>query len=223
MEMLDKENSFNLDLIDAGSEEVEKEGGFYSSLKKAISEGLISAIETLVSKNGMFNSIIENLQNDNRSSSIPQKNTDKKDIENIKDVNDAGECIKKEKRKGIIGKILDSIIDFFKGNKEKEKAASQPTKTGDKQKDNQNSGIGGIKKNRSLEEGNTLLSNQNIEIRELKRENETLKSQVSDNKRWLKVMEMLLKQMENNEIKQVHQDNKVIKAVGTEERNLIKN
>ena len=149
--------------------------------------GLISLLEKLL-KNPMFKNKMKELLG---IVDEPNKNINNKE---------------KEKGKSIIGRFLDKLISFFKGDRDIIK-----------------------EKDRQLTEANTLINNQNIEMTKLKTQHESLESenkflrtQVGNNVELIKIIEKLIEKLLEIPTMQQTQNDKTLKDV-QEEQAAIKN
>jgi hypothetical protein len=184
---LDDGEMLSQDLIKEGSQAVEKQGGCYESMSEEIMNGLISLLEKLL-KNPMFKNKMKELLG---IVDEPNKNINNKE---------------KEKGKSIIGRFLDKLISFFKGDRDIIK-----------------------EKDRQLTEANTLINNQNIEMTKLKTQHESLESenkflrtQVGNNVELIKIIEKLIEKLLEIPTMQQTQNDKTLKDV-QEEQAAIKN
>lgn len=184
---LDDGEMLSQDLIKEGSQAIEKQGGCYESMSEEIMNGLISLLEKLL-KNPMFKNKMKELLG---IVDEPNKNINNKE---------------KEKGKSIIGRFLDKLISFFKGDRNIIK-----------------------EKDRQLTEANTLINNQNIEMTKLKNQHESLESenkflrtQVGNNVELIKIIEKLIEKLLEIPTMQQTQNDKTLKDV-QEEQAAIKN
>lgn len=184
---LDDGEMLSQDLIKEGSQAIEKQGGCYESMSEEIMNGLISLLEKLL-KNPMFKNKMKELLG---IVDEPNKNINNKE---------------KEKGKSIIGRFLDKLISFFKGDRNIIK-----------------------EKDRQLTEANTLINNQNIEMTKLKTQHESLESenkflrtQVGNNVELIKIIEKLIEKLLEIPTMQQTQNDKTLKDV-QEEQAAIKN
>ena len=184
---LDDGEMLSQDLIKEGSQAIEKQGGCYESMSEEIMNGLISLLEKLL-KNPMFKNKMKELLG---IVDEPNKNINNKE---------------KEKGKSIIGRFLDKLISFFKGDRDIIK-----------------------EKDRQLTEANTLINNQNIEMTKLKTQHESLESenkflrtQVGNNVELIKIIEKLIEKLLEIPTMQQTQNDKTLKDV-QEEQAAIKN
>ena len=220
MEILN-EDTFSMEALNQGTEEVKKEGGFFSSLEEAITNGLINALKTIISNSGMFCNLVNNLSEDEATNPIDEvKPVDEanpidgvKPIDKVKPMDEVTPVdrvkpiqheVKPEKmessdKKGLIGKVLAKIANFFTGNKIKKTNPENHKKE------------------------NTLLSNQNIEITTLKKENEMLKAQVfRDSRNMEKILDLVTKYTESSYNEKAKEKPNISKALITEEENQLK-
>ena len=201
MELFD-EDTFNTDLIDAGTKKVKEENGFFSSLEDSISNGLIKALSNLISDSGMFNKIVDDIPEERKAIRIDRGRIERGDktennsrAENKGRVDNSSD--KSSQKKGKIGKILEKIISFFKGNKHKKMETV------------------------SNEETNTLINNQNMEIVNLKKENEMLKTQLSKNsERMEKLIDILVDYVDRNQEKTEKENTNISKSFKAEKKDL---
>jgi hypothetical protein len=184
---LDDGEMLSQDLIKEGSQAIEKQGGCYESMSEEIMNGLISLLEKLL-KNPIFKNKMKELLG---IVDEPNKNINNKE---------------KEKGKSIIGRFLDKLISFFKGDRDIIK-----------------------EKDRQLTEANTLINNQNIEMTKLKTQHESLESenkflrtQVGNNVELIKIIEKLIEKLLEIPTMQQTQNDKTLKDV-QEEQAAIKN
>ena len=184
---LDDGEMLSQDLIKEGSQAIEKQGGCYESMSEEIMNGLISLLEKLL-KNPMFKNKMKELLG---IVDEPNKNINNKE---------------KEKGKSIVGRFLDKLISFFKGDRNIIK-----------------------EKDRQLTEANTLINNQNIEMTKLKTQHESLESenkflrtQVGNNVELIKIIEKLIEKLLEIPTMQQTQNDKTLKDV-QEEQAAIKN
>ena len=103
---------------------VKEENGFFSSLEDSISNGLIKGLSNLISDSGMFNKIVDDIPEERKAIRIDRGRIERGDktennsrAENKSRVDNSSD--KSSQKKGKIGKILEKIISFFKGNKHK--------------------------------------------------------------------------------------------------------
>lgn len=201
MELFD-EDTFNTDLIDAGTKKVKEENGFFSSLEDSISNGLIKGLSNLISDSGMFNKIVDDIPEERKAIRIDRGRIERGDktennsrAENKSRVDNSSD--KSSQKKGKIGKILEKIISFFKGNKHKKMETV------------------------SNEETNTLINNQNMEIVNLKKENEMLKTQLSKNsERMEKLIDILIDYVDRNQEKTEKENTNIPKSFKVEKKDL---
>lgn len=201
MELFD-EDTFNTDLIDAGTKKVKEENGFFSSLEDSISNGLIKGLSNLISDSGMFNKIVDDIPEERKAIRIDRGRIERGDktennsrAENKSRVDNSSD--KSSQKKGKIGKILEKIISFFKGNKHKKMETV------------------------SNEETNTLINNQNMEIVNLKKENEMLKTQLSKNsERMEKLIDILIDYVDRNQEKMEKENTNIPKSFKAEKKDL---
>ena len=201
MELFD-EDTFNTDLIDAGTKKVKEENGFFSSLEDSISNGLIKGLSNLISDSGMFNKIVDDIPEERKAIRIDRGRIERGDktennsrAENKGRVDNSSD--KSSQKKGKIGKILEKIISFFKGNKHKKMETV------------------------SNEETNTLINNQNMEIVNLKKENEMLKTQLSKNsERMEKLIDILIDYVDRNQEKTEKENTNIPKSFKVEKKDL---
>ena len=201
MELFD-EDTFNTDLIDAGTKKVKEENGFFSSLEDSISNGLIKGLSNLISDSGMFNKIVDDIPEERKAIRIDRGRIERGDkaennsrAENKGRVDNSSD--KSSQKKGKIGKILEKIISFFKGNKHKKKETV------------------------SNEETNTLINNQNMEIVNLKKENEMLKTQLSKNsERMEKLIDILIDYVDRNQEETEKENTNIPKSFKAEKKDL---
>ena len=201
MELFD-EDTFNTDLIDAGTKKVKEENGFFSSLEDSISNGLIKGLSNLISDSGMFNKIVDDIPEERKAIRIDRGRIERGDktennsrAENKSRVDNSSD--KSSQKKGKIGKILEKIISFFKGNKHKKMETV------------------------SNEETNTLINNQNMEIVNLKKENEMLKTQLSKNsERMEKLIDILVDYVDRNQEKTEKETTNIPKSFKAEKKDL---
>jgi hypothetical protein len=201
MELFD-EDTFNTDLIDAGTKKVKEENGFFSSLEDSISNGLIKGLSNLISDSGMFNKIVDDIPEERKAIRIDRGRIERGDktennsrAENKGRVDNSSD--KSSQKKGKIGKILEKIISFFKGNKHKKMETV------------------------SNEETNTLINNQNMEIVNLKKENEMLKTQLSKNsERMEKLIDILVDYVDRNQEKTEKENTNISKSFKAEKKDL---
>ena len=201
MELFD-EDTFNTDLIDAGTKKVKEENGFFSSLEDSISNGLIKGLSNLISDSGMFNKIVDDIPEERKAIRIDRGRIERGDktennsrAENKSRVDNSSD--KSSQKKGKIGKILEKIISFFKGNKHKKMETV------------------------NNEETNTLINNQNMEIVNLKKENEMLKTQLSKNsERIEKLIDILVDYVDRNQEKTEKENTNIPKSFKAEKKDL---
>lgn len=126
------DEEMNMDLINAGAQEVVKEGGYDKSLEEAISKGLISAIEKLI-ESGMIKKLVDEIN---------------------------GKTDKKEER-GWIEKALDIIINLVTGYKDEIKELNSKLEEANTLINNQNGKIEGLtSENSTLKDENEKLKFQ---------------------------------------------------------------
>jgi hypothetical protein len=126
------DEEMNMDLINAGAQEVVKEGGYDKSLEEAISRGLISAIEKLI-ESGMIKKLVNEING----------KTDKKE------------------EKGWIEKVLDIIINLVTGYKNEIKELNSQLEEANTLINNQNTKIEGLtNENSTLKGENEKLKTQ---------------------------------------------------------------
>ena len=126
------DEEMDMDLINAGAQEVVKEGGYDKSLEEAISRGLISAIEKLIAS-GMIKKLINEING----------KTDKKE------------------EKGWIEKALDIIINLITGYKDEIKELNSKLEEANTLINNQNAKIEGLTtENSTLKDENERLKFQ---------------------------------------------------------------